>query len=246
MLNSTLSNQKDKLMKKPILLILIAALISLTTACSLFHMSQQECMSTNWEQVGFADGAAGNPPRSLVNAVSDCAQYGITVNQKIYHKGWTSGIKQFCTFERGFTIGSQGGQLPTICPENLQGRFTAGWNKGSTNFCSNPINAFQIGKSGQPFPLACSQTASPEFMAEYEHGQHFFYRNQHMRGKIDELTGMIEQKVSQYNFRHDYDDFYRLGPDRSPSAHEALDMVNHMVSERKDLQRRIENTDAEG
>lgn len=242
---STFYNQGIN-MKKTLRLSAVLLLLSLTSACALFQMSQEECMNTNWEQAGYADGAAGKLPRSLTQAVTDCAKYGITVNQKLYHQGWKSGIRQFCTFEQGYTIGNQGLPLPTVCPEGSQKKFAAGWAKGSRGFCSNPSNAFQIGKSGQPFPAACSENSSPAFMSEFEHGQRLFQRTQYLHEKISGLTATIEEKASQYHLRRIYDNFYKLGHDRSPQAVEALDHVNHLVQERNELERRINDIDAEG
>jgi hypothetical protein len=210
------------------------------SGCSLFHMSQQECMATNWEQVGFSDGLAGSLPRNLTGAVQDCAKFGIVVDQNLYHKGWESGVRRYCTYDQGLAVGSQAQEPKNICPSDLQERFMRGWQEGINRYCSDLGNAFALGKGGQAYPNVCSPYEHVDFKNQYDRGMNIFNHMQDLRGRMEDLHHQMREKADQYHFTSSHDDdYYSLGADTSPQAREALDLVNHMASERRDLRHEL-------
>lgn len=181
-------------------------LFTIISGCAVFHMSQQECISTDWEQAGFADGSAGNPQRNLAGAIEDCAKFGISVNQKTYYKGWKSGVKQFCTYDGGYAVGSRGQTPPNICEGRSYDAFMSGWTRGNENFCSDSEMAYNLGLNNQPFPTVCSQSASPGFQAEYDRGIHEFRHEEFRREiyQIKEQERRERHREWEREHRHDH------------------------------------------
>jgi hypothetical protein len=219
---------------KTIVTFAFLSLVLILTGCG---MSKEDCLATDWQQLGYKDATVGKFPRNLTSAIKDCGQYSISVDKNAYNAGWNAGIKQYCTSDQGFTIGSKGLEMSTVCPVELQAKFAAGWRKGVKAYCAVPANAFAAGKAGQPFPTVCAQYDQAAFKNEYTRGQLIYSQIQNVQSRINNIQSEIDNKVNQYHLVKIYysGDSYRLGDIRLPVAVEALSSVNHMVSERNML-----------
>src|SRR4051812_26680160 len=87
----------------------------LLTGC-VQHLSQEQCLNTNWYNEGFNDGVAGKMPRNLAPAITDCAKYNILVNGTTYQSGWHEGAKKYCRpdYSLGYTDGIAGKSMNDI------------------------------------------------------------------------------------------------------------------------------------
>lgn len=268
---------------KKIILLLAAIVLS---GC-VSHMSQQQCLNTNWQQEGFNDGSAGRMPRDLSRAAEDCLKFGIMINRAGYHAGWRQGARQYCTpdfntgyadgsagrpegdifnrtsicqqagvrlnlsqyqagrhkglqlyctYENGVNLARQGLPLPDVCPPGLREKFRAGWSSSKEQFCNNPANGFALGKANKPYPSICTPELYIAFKSEYDRGLAIGQRSGEGQARIDDLNRRISNKVHRYRLveRHGH---YRLGRDKSPQAHEALDRVNAMAREKRHIEK---------
>ncbi len=79
------------------------------TGC-VSHLNLQQCQTTNWQQVGHDDGAAGRPMRDLQKDITDCQKFKFTLNTDPYKKGYVTGVRQFCSpsYADGANSGQQG------------------------------------------------------------------------------------------------------------------------------------------
>lgn len=98
--------------------LLIMVLVSLTGCASL---SKQECLdasATSWEGIGFVDGHDGyNPDRRLAQHYEACSKVGVSPDRTTYMAGWSRGILEYCTPDRGYAIGLSGSSgNPELCP----------------------------------------------------------------------------------------------------------------------------------
>ncbi len=108
----------------PVLAVLFATL----TGCA--GMSEQACLSTDWQTVGFEDGVAGRSPATISRYRQSCADYGIAPDLALYRAGHDAGVQTYCRAGNGFEVGRSGYQYSGVCPADLEPAFLAAYNEG--------------------------------------------------------------------------------------------------------------------
>ncbi len=106
---------------------LISSLLALSGCASL---NQSECLTANWQTIGFEDGAKGRLPAQIGEHRKACAKYGISPNLSAYQQGHENGLHQYCTERTGFNRGQNGATYNGACPKNLEAAFLTGYHKG--------------------------------------------------------------------------------------------------------------------
>jgi hypothetical protein len=157
---------EEHTMKKSLLLITPILLI---TGCSTY-LQPDQCQKTNWFQVGLDDGIAGKGLRDLTKETEDCKAYSIEINHDAYAKGWANGNREFCSYERGQSIGRKGEEFPYVCQGDFKSEVQKGWRDGVDELCNDRSRARALGKSGKGLPTACNDQNYSDFQSEYEHG----------------------------------------------------------------------------
>ena len=109
-------------------LLIVALLAVLHAGCAT--MTQGECLSGNWERVGYNDGANGYPPSRLGNHEQACAAHGVGVDARTYLDARERGLEVYCTPYRGFTTAANGQNYAGVCPGYLEQGFLAGFSDG--------------------------------------------------------------------------------------------------------------------
>ena len=66
----------------------------LVLAAGCTSMSESECRSTDWAQIGERDGLANNRPR-IDQYAHQCGQHNMRVVEKDYMDGWWTGNAEF-------------------------------------------------------------------------------------------------------------------------------------------------------
>ncbi|KUI99534.1 DUF2799 domain-containing protein [Vibrio sp. MEBiC08052] len=112
---------------KRLLVVLFMGTIVLSGCATL---SKEECMTANWHQIGYEDGAQGYPDTRIASHREACAEYGISPDFKAYQDGHKEGVTRFCTARNGFAQGKQGYDYTGICPPSLEGDFLKGYQAG--------------------------------------------------------------------------------------------------------------------
>jgi hypothetical protein len=82
------------------------------------QLTQQDCQKTNWAYKGERDGTAGVYLDQLDKYQEQCTKYNIAVDQQAYQFGYQKGLKQYCTFSNGQTLGINGYGINKVCPNN--------------------------------------------------------------------------------------------------------------------------------
>lgn len=154
------------------------------TSCAS-HLSQQQCITTNWNLEGFHDGQTGKMPRDLSGAIEDCAEFKISVDTDQYIQGWRRGAKEYCTpseqtglldGQSGAPINAINARLPVCNRANINldvSNYQKGRAKGLTYFCTYE-NGSNIAMTGQRLPNVCPKELSANFSKGWQAGQQLY------------------------------------------------------------------------
>jgi hypothetical protein len=118
LLRVLLSHRSEQVMNliKPLALPAIATLIM--SGCAT--MNEQECLTADWESVGYSDGRVSREPTRLDKHRAACIEHGITADRNAYDRGYDKGIRTFCSEDMAFALGTGGHPVPALCPADLK------------------------------------------------------------------------------------------------------------------------------
>jgi len=91
------------------------------SACST--LSEKECHSSDWHQLGVQDGRSGLPERRLDEYAQSCKEYGIRPDANQYLAGREVGLKQYCVPSNAFRTGMNGEAYQGVCPASIDMAF---------------------------------------------------------------------------------------------------------------------------
>jgi len=104
-------------------LLCISLGLSLTACASI---SEKDCLQGDWYEIGLKDGRHGSHNRSASYS-KDCAEYQVQVDAELYKKGREKGLKSYCTYEKGVSLGSSNRSYNNVCPAELAPEFLSGY-----------------------------------------------------------------------------------------------------------------------
>lgn len=91
-------------------------------------LSEDECRSSNWYELGLKNGKEGKP---LLNRHNEaCQEYGIVPDTVKYDKGFRDGIGYYCTPENGYREGVAGNSYNKVCPLRMEKAFLTKYKIG--------------------------------------------------------------------------------------------------------------------
>jgi len=93
-------------------------------------MSSDECMTADWNAVGYEDGARGYTTERFSKHRKACASHGVTPSFADYQAGREKGLVEYCQPGRGFDVGASGGRYYGVCSVNLEPDFLDAYNVG--------------------------------------------------------------------------------------------------------------------
>ncbi|MDP8033365.1 DUF2799 domain-containing protein [Pasteurella atlantica] len=103
------------------------------TACTSPSLTKEQCLTGNWEAIGYNDGVAGYYPDRINVHQEACAKTGIIPNFTLWEKGRENGLKHYCTIENATRLGNFGYAFNRVCPnaqtENLQNVYNKAYQK---------------------------------------------------------------------------------------------------------------------
>ena len=116
-------------MRVPILnaVILSGVLIGLTGCASI---SEDECISGNWSDIGYKDGVNGKSSGKLADYTKTCMKYGAEPNRDVYLTAFENGLVKYCTFQQGLKLGENGSSYNQVCSGDLANGFSQGYDEG--------------------------------------------------------------------------------------------------------------------
>lgn len=114
-----------------ILLLLVLLILS---GCA--PLSEDDCKKGDWEGLGYKDAMKGYTTGRTESYQKACSEYGISVDQAQYDKGFKNGLKKFCTFNKGLEVGLAGKPNHLAC-EKLNPDFKQAYQKGYAEYMIN-------------------------------------------------------------------------------------------------------------
>lgn len=108
-------------------LMLLSFFIVLSGCASL---SQEECLTGDWQGIGYRDGLQGKSEAYLAEHQSACAEYQVSLNLEDYLQGRKEGLKSYCQPDNGYRLGRHGADYAYVCPSELDAAFVAKYQQG--------------------------------------------------------------------------------------------------------------------
>lgn len=124
-----ITNEKGRNMRVSILNIAILSLAA-TGLASCASISEGECVSGNWSDIGYQDGVKGKSRGKLADYTKTCAKYGVQPNRDAYLTAFESGLVKYCTYEQGLELGENGSDYNQVCSGDLASDFSQGYDEG--------------------------------------------------------------------------------------------------------------------
>lgn len=109
--------------------IILGALI-LAACASKPSVSEFQCKAGDWASIGYRDGSSGIRSTQILTHQEACGEFGIVPDKTAYLSGWDAGVREFCTSERGFSLGERGARLNSVCQGDLKDSFATAYEAG--------------------------------------------------------------------------------------------------------------------
>lgn len=113
--------------------VLLIIALSQLGACAV--MSKKECLTADWEQVGYGVGLDGNPNQTYTfnKREKACAKHGAAANWGEFQQGHSDGVVEFCQLGNAVELGADGVSRAIdqqVCPERDYPGFREAFNVG--------------------------------------------------------------------------------------------------------------------
>lgn len=96
--------------------IVIITTVNLTLLSGCATLSKQQCLTGNWQSIGFEDGAAGRSSDFFDNHNQACSNLGVVANYSLWEQGRQQGLKQYCSETNAYQTGRNGSRMASVCP----------------------------------------------------------------------------------------------------------------------------------
>jgi hypothetical protein len=113
---------------KALLFVQITLATVVLTGCAT--LSEEECKTANWPEIGYADGREGHPRSRLESHDEACAKVGVRPAREAYFAGRERGLEVYCTPENGFRVGRDGQSYSHVCPASSAKAFVERYEAG--------------------------------------------------------------------------------------------------------------------
>lgn len=107
----------------------VATCVLILSSCA--SLSPEQCKNADWRQIGYTDGANGEPAGRLQEHASACAKAEVKPDLDAYLSGRMEGLLSYCQPENGFEVGRRG-RPDNVgdCPPHLRAPFLDQYRQG--------------------------------------------------------------------------------------------------------------------
>ncbi|WP_227501957.1 MULTISPECIES: DUF2799 domain-containing protein [unclassified Psychrobacter] len=97
--------------------LITAAALTLSGCATTQSLTPQQCQTSNWQEVGYADGLRGRSGAYFGQYANQCASViGATPNRVLWEQGRQQGLKNYCTELNAYKLGREGYDWQPVCP----------------------------------------------------------------------------------------------------------------------------------
>jgi hypothetical protein len=93
-------------------------------------MNKSECLVSDWQMIGYEDGARGYGTDRLAMHRKACAKHNVVPDLAGYREGRSQGLQEYCKPTKGFALGNSGANYGGVCPTELEADFLDAYNTG--------------------------------------------------------------------------------------------------------------------
>lgn len=120
--------------RQRIVSILAAQGLLIAAGCSTAPTDQANCNVPNWQEKGLADAKSGVQPEIIKKYQKSCPDQFSGDRLNAYKLGFFQGLQEFCTYDKGFELGSKNDIEKYSCPMELAEKFRQGQKDGYINY----------------------------------------------------------------------------------------------------------------
>ena len=180
-------------MKKCHGIVSAVAIIILLAGCAT--VSKEDCLVTDWFEIGRLDGMQGTPRTAFQNRAKACLEHGVNAERPVYYQGHDEGLKYYCTEQKGIELGRKGAQYNPVCPLQLEKDFRTGYQIGMRLYCSEE-NGFELGRRGRAYRYVCPPEFELGFRTGYQKGKELLEYESKI-ASLQKRMKKIERKISK-------------------------------------------------
>ncbi len=108
--------------------LLVWMLLGVLPGCAT--LSENECRSADWYEIGERDGSAGHSRSRVEEHAEACRKLGIIPDRSAYYSGREQGLYRYCTPENGYELGRTGRSYGHVCVGERESRFLVQYRRG--------------------------------------------------------------------------------------------------------------------
>ena len=97
--------------------LMTAGLLALSGCATTQSLTPQQCQTSNWHELGYADGIQGRSGAYFGYYTNSCANVaGAAPNRILWEQGRQEGLKRYCTELNAYKLGREGYDWQPVCP----------------------------------------------------------------------------------------------------------------------------------
>ena len=164
------------------------AVISLLLISGCATLSESECTSADWYQIGLKDGTAGEAIHLFSEHQTSCEKHDISADFDLYGQGRNEGLQSYCTSESGYSEGINGLEYVGVCPEHTEQDFKTAYVEGLR---------IKLDELAIEYDLMATRSFHHRFRPAKLHGAHRGHRSVRRHSQLrSRLRANINQRLS--------------------------------------------------
>ena len=94
---------------------IILACLALLIIASCATLTESECQTDDWFEIGKSDGERGRSLDFIFEHAKACNEFGIAPKADPWRAGRIEGLKAYCTPRNAYSVGQRGQKLSPVC-----------------------------------------------------------------------------------------------------------------------------------
>lgn len=166
----------------------IFSVIFLMVASGCATLSKDECLTADWQIIGYEDGLKGSSANKIGEHRESCAKHGISPDKTAYDLGYDEGVRRYCSLSLGLQSGQNGSSVLRVCPQDSD--FHLGYAQGLEKYCTYDTG-YEEGLKGRNYGSVCSDNNEADFLEGYDAGHYIYSLESSLRSLSSDLQSIV-------------------------------------------------------